>query len=102
MILGSDFSDKQVKAILSLTSSIERDDEKTVRIALKPSPCPQDHPPLPIYQAFIPRHKGVSTTIHTVNRLVLPAELQTSVHDKNKREGLIIVTPRRQTYDNHL
>lgn len=98
MILRCDFCDKPVETIRPRAHTFELDGGKTVPIILKPSQRPQDAPPLRENQEFIPRHKHVSPKIQPVNRVVLPAESQTFIQIKTKREGLILVTPTSQTY----
>lgn len=102
MILRCDFCDKNVEAIRPSARTFELDYATTLPIILKPSPSPQNGPPVPEYQQVIPRLKRVCPKIKTVHKIVLSAESQTWVQVTTKKEGLIFVTPTRNTYDHHL
>lgn len=96
MILGYEFCDKLVEAISPRSRLVELDDDMTVAMMLGPSAQPHDAPPLPADQEYVAITERVCPNASVVNRKALPAQSQTWVQVKTKRERLVLVKPTRK------
>lgn len=89
MILGCDFCVRHLEAMRSRSCLVQLDEGMTVPIVLRLSARPQDAQPLLADQVYVPRKKHMSPKIDVAYCTTPPAESQTWVQMKTKREGLV-------------
>lgn len=93
MILGCDFNDRYVEAILPKRKVIELDDGSTVPIVRKPPTRPPCAPPLPHAQKYTPEQGRASTKVKVAKLVTIEPLTQTWVTVQSGHSGLSVLQP---------
>lgn len=100
-ILGCDFCDRFVEAILPRRKLVELDDGTTVPITRRVLKRPQTAPELPRTRNTIVLGGRVSPKVKVAVATEIPAEAQAWVTVTTERHGLVVLQPFGRLYDNH-
>ena len=101
MIIGADFCDQHVEAILPRRRTVELTDGTTIPIVRK---VPRRHPKapkLPPEQEYVPASGRISPKVRVSSKIVLAPESQTFVSVTCKGHGAYVVEPSEDLYTKH-
>lgn len=93
VILGCDFNDRHVEAILPRERLVRLDDGTTVPIVRKPAARPPDAPPLPAQQQYVPLRGRISTKLRVAKATSLEGYTKSWVPVQSLRRGLAVLQP---------
>ena len=100
VVLGCDFCDRFVEAILPRKKLVELDDGTTVPITRKPAKRHPESPPLPADQQYGHTRKIQSPKVRVASPVTLEPNSQTWVNVVTERCGTLILQPNTSLYAN--
>ena len=101
VILGCDFNDKHVDAILPRQKAVRLVDGSEVPIVRKPQARLPSSPPLPEEQEYAADARHVSPKLKTVEQVEIPPGAQRWVRVVSQRNGLSVLEPNTSLYERH-
>ena len=101
VIIGADYMDRFVEAILPRKKCVELADGSTVPIVRRPLARPPSAPPLPPDQEYQESGGRVSNKLRVETPVKLEPAMQTWVSVVSPRHGVMVVQPNEKLFHNH-
>ena len=101
VIIGCDFNDKHVDAILPRQKAVRLADGSAVPIVRKPQARPTTSPPLPEEQEYSADARHITPKLKTVEQIEIRAGAQRWMKDVSQQNGLSALEPNDSLYEKH-